>query len=70
MDTYHPAYVTSKKICPFEKIETCLYQTQGQIICNGPLTQGAIEKSTTQKLYIPPSDQLFQRVLDEKTTWR
>lgn len=53
-----------------EKTETCLYQTQGQIICKGPLTNGAIEKTATQKLYIPPSDQLFQRVLDEKSTWR
>lgn len=53
-----------------EKTETCLYQTQGQIICKGPLTNGAKEKTATQKLYIPPSDQLFQRVLDEKTTWR
>lgn len=70
MDTYHPAYVASKKVCPIEKTETCLYETQGQIICNGPLTNGAKEKTATQKLYIPPSDQLFQRVLDEKTTWR
>ena len=64
------AYVTSQKVCPFVKTEKCVYDTQGKVNCQGSLTEGAHQKEATTKTVTDKNDLLFQRLIDEKVTWR
>lgn len=64
------AYVVSQKVCPLIKTEKCIYDTQGKVTCQGPLTEGAKQKEATTKTLADKNDQLFDRLVQEKFTWR
>lgn len=64
------AYVESQKVCPFSKVDKCVYDTQGKFSCKGYVNQGADKKETIQKTTTDPNVQIFQRLVDERFNWR
>lgn len=65
------AYIVSQKVCPIiDTNNKCVYDTQGHVNCQGPLTEGAKEKQATIKTTTDKNEQLFKRLMDEKFTWR
>lgn len=65
-----PAYVVSQKVCPYTKTEKCVYDTQGKVTCNGPVTEGAKESKSTLQTTTAANEQLYQRFVNEKFTWK
>jgi hypothetical protein len=63
------AYVESQKVCPFNKTDKCVYDTQGKVSCKGYVNEGAQQKETIKKTVTDKNTQLFQRLVDEKFTW-
>ena len=60
-----------RNVCPLKKIgEECVYNTQGNVNCDGFVTTGAENEEWKPKIIKSQNDQLFQRVLDERFTWR
>ncbi len=64
------AYVESQKVCPFTKTDKCVYDTQGTFSCKGYVNEGAKQKETIIKTVKEPNTQLFERLMNEKFTWR
>jgi hypothetical protein len=65
-------YQTSQRgaFCPLKQVDECVYNTQGNVKCSGYNTVGAEKEEWKQKFVKSQNDQLFQRVLDERFTWR
>lgn len=64
------AYVVTPKVCPLTPTEQCVYDTQGHVSCQGRLTEGLKETQAVAKTVADKNEQLFQRLLDERITWR
>jgi hypothetical protein len=64
-------YPSPTPVCNIPPIKECVFNTQGSIHCKGYATQGADKKEELKPQFErTQNDRLFQRVLDEKFTWR
>lgn len=58
------------KVCPVVHMEKCVYDTQGKVSCNGPITQGALKEDSIKKTTTDPNTLLFHRFIDERFSWK
>lgn len=64
-------YQSTQRVCSIPTVQECVFNTQGSIHCKGYATEGAEKKEEwTPKLTVSQNDRLFQRIVDERFTWR
>lgn len=61
-----PAFVIPPQVCQIKNTEQCMFETTGRVICNGPVTSGASDKQSTDKMTASTNERMFNLMVDTK----
>lgn len=64
-----PAFWLTQETCPIKTVDQCIYQTTGDLTCQGKITSGANDKISNDKITASTNERMLSIALDSKV-WK